>query len=49
MVSFLEEFDATVPHDGFQEGNAMQYSFYVPHDPEGIIAMIGREEFNTTA
>ncbi len=43
---FFEEFDATVPHDGFQEGNAFQYSFYVPHDPEGIVASIGREEFN---
>jgi len=45
--NFNEAFDATVPHDGFQEGNAMQYSFYVPHNPEGIIDMIGREEFNT--
>ena len=31
----------------FQEGNAFQYSFYVPHDPEGIIAKIGKDEFNT--
>lgn len=45
--SFNESFDATVPHDGFQEGNAMQYTFYVPHDPEGIAERIGREEFNT--
>ncbi len=44
---FFEEFDASVPHDGFQEGNAMQYSFYVPHDPEGMIDKIGRDEFNT--
>ena len=44
---FFEEFDATEPHNGFQEGNAYQYSFYVPHDPEGIIARIGKEEFNT--
>lgn len=44
---FFEKFDAAVPHDGFQEGNAFQYSFYVPHDPEGIIAKIGREEFNS--
>ena len=43
---FFEAFDATVPHDGFQEGNALQYSFYVPHDPEGIVARIGKEEFN---
>ena len=44
---FFEEFDATQPHDGFQEGNAYQYSFYVPHDPEGIVAKMGKDEFNT--
>ena len=31
---------------GFQEGNALQYTFYVPHDPEGLVSKIGREEFN---
>ncbi len=44
---FFEEFDATQPHNGFQEGNAYQYSFYVPHDPEGIAAKIGVDEFNS--
>jgi predicted alpha-1,2-mannosidase len=43
---FFEDFDATLPHNAFQEGNAYQYSFYVPHDPEGIIGKIGRDEFN---
>jgi predicted alpha-1,2-mannosidase len=43
---FFEEFDATEPHNGFQEGNAYQYTFYVPHDPEGIIAKMGKNEFN---
>lgn len=43
---FFEGFDATEPHNGFQEGNAYQYSFYVPHDPEAIVAKIGKEEFN---
>ena len=43
---FFEEFDATEPHNGFQEGNAYQYSFYVPHDPEGIVAKMGKDEFN---
>jgi predicted alpha-1,2-mannosidase len=43
---FFEEFDASVPHNGFQEGNAFQYSFYVPQDPEGIVAKIGKDEFN---
>jgi predicted alpha-1,2-mannosidase len=43
---FFEEFDPTVPHNGFQEGNAYQYTFYVPHDPEGIVAKMGAAEFN---
>jgi predicted alpha-1,2-mannosidase len=44
---FFEGFDATEAHNGFQEGNAYQYSFYVPHDPEAIINKIGRDEFNS--
>lgn len=43
---FFEEFDPAEPHNGFQEGNAYQYSFYVPHDPEGIVAKMGKSEFN---
>lgn len=43
---FYEKFDPAVPHNGFQEGNAYQYTFYVPHDPEGIIALMGKDEFN---
>jgi len=43
---FFEEFDPTVPHKGFQEGNAYQYTFYVPHDPEGIVSKMGEDEFN---
>jgi predicted alpha-1,2-mannosidase len=44
---FFEGFDPTVPHNGFQEGNAYQYTFYVPQDPEGIIEKMGRDEFNS--
>jgi putative alpha-1,2-mannosidase len=44
---FFEDFDPRVPHNGFQEGNAWQYTFYVPHDPEGIIAKMGQDEFNS--
>ncbi len=44
---FFEKFDATQPHNGFQEGNAYQYTFYVPHDPEAMASKIGRDEFNT--
>jgi predicted alpha-1,2-mannosidase len=43
---FYAQFDPTVPHNGFQEGNAYQYTFYVPHDPEGIVARMGSDEFN---
>ncbi len=43
---FYEKFDPTVPHNGFQEGNAYQYTFYVPHDPEGIVDKMGKDEFN---
>ncbi len=44
---FYTKFDPTVPHNGFQEGNAYQYTFYVPHDPEGIVARMGKDEFNS--
>ena len=44
---FYLQFDPSIPHDGFQEGNAYQYTFYVPHDPEGIAAKMGVEEFNS--
>jgi len=43
---FIENFNPLEPWRGFQEGNAAQYTFYVPHDPETLIAMIGRDTFN---
>jgi predicted alpha-1,2-mannosidase len=43
---FIDNFDPSQPWRGFQEGNAWQYTFYVPHNPEALIAKIGREEFN---
>ncbi|MFV8393270.1 GH92 family glycosyl hydrolase [Flavobacterium sp. LB2P6] len=43
---FIDPFDPYAPWVGFQEGNAMQYTFYVPHDPERLIAKIGKETFN---
>ncbi|SDM49373.1 alpha-1,2-mannosidase, putative [Catalinimonas alkaloidigena] len=42
---FIEEFDPYAPWIGFQEGNAWQYTFYVPHDPKGLIAHMGEEKF----
>ncbi|MCK7556806.1 GH92 family glycosyl hydrolase [Chitinophaga sedimenti] len=43
---FVDNFNPTEPWRGFQEGNAGQYSFYVPHDPQGLIAKMGKAEFN---
>ena len=44
--SFIEDFDPMQPWRGFQEGNAYQYTWYVPHDPSGIIDLIGMERSN---
>jgi len=44
---FIDNFKPTEVWRGFQEGNALQYTYYVPHDPKGLIAKIGKDEFNT--
>jgi predicted alpha-1,2-mannosidase len=31
---------------GYVEGNAWQYSFFNPHDVQGILNLMGRDEFN---
>jgi predicted alpha-1,2-mannosidase len=31
---------------GYVEGNAWQYTFFVPHDVKGLIDLIGKDEFN---
>jgi predicted alpha-1,2-mannosidase len=43
---FIDNFKPGEPWRGFQEGNAWQYTFYVPHDPEALIKKIGRDKFN---
>jgi len=43
---FIQEFDPLAPWRGFQEGNAVQYTFYVPHQPEELVKMLGQEIFN---
>lgn len=43
---FIEDFDPLAPWVGFQEGNAYQYTFFVPHAPQELISMIGTKEFN---
>jgi predicted alpha-1,2-mannosidase len=42
--TFIPDFDRfSVQH--FVEGNAWQYSFYVPHDIPGVIAQMGKDTF----
>lgn len=43
---FHEPFDTLSSQQGFQEGNAVQYGFYVPHDPETLVSMMGQDTFN---
>ncbi|NEU07201.1 glycoside hydrolase family 92 protein [Flavihumibacter sp. R14] len=46
---FRERFDVLQTHDqGYIEGNAWNYSLYVPHDPKAMISMMGGDDrFNT--
>ncbi|MCG2462791.1 GH92 family glycosyl hydrolase [Flavobacteriaceae bacterium F89] len=44
---FIDDFDPLSPWIGFQEGNAWQYTFYVPQNPEELVQLIGRKEFNS--
>lgn len=45
--SFIDKFDPYQPWRGYQEGNAIQYSFYVPQNPRALIQAIGADSFNT--
>ncbi len=44
--NFIESFNPTEAWRGFQEGNAAQYTFYVPHNPKALIDLIGKDQFN---
>ncbi|MBJ6367449.1 GH92 family glycosyl hydrolase [Snuella sedimenti] len=44
--TFIKDFDPMRGWDGFQEGNAYQYTWYVPHDIAGLIGLIGKDLFN---
>lgn len=44
--SFIDRFNPQEAWRGFQEGNAIQYSFFVPHQPDALIDAIGKDEFN---
>ncbi|MEO8416254.1 MAG: GH92 family glycosyl hydrolase [Ginsengibacter sp.] len=45
--TFIDKFDPYQPWRGFQEGNAIQYTFYVPQNPAGLINKIGKAGFNS--
>ncbi|MEP7144012.1 MAG: GH92 family glycosyl hydrolase [Ferruginibacter sp.] len=40
-----EKFDA-MSSPGYVEGNAWQYSFFVPHNMRDLISLVGKEKFN---
>lgn len=44
--NFLEDFNPLAPWKGFQEGNAVQYIFYVPHQIDELVDLVGQETFN---
>ena len=44
--TFIPDFNPMKAWIGFQEGNAFQYTWYVPHDVAGLIQLMGKEEFN---
>ncbi|MGJ1447423.1 GH92 family glycosyl hydrolase [Sphingobacterium spiritivorum] len=43
---FIDKFNPYESWRGFQEGNAWQYTFYVPHTPEELVTLVGKETFN---
>lgn len=43
---FIANFDPMQVWRGFQEGNAVQYTFYVPHMADELISKVGYKEFN---
>ena len=42
---FIEPFDPMQVWRGFQEGNAWQYTFYVPHDTKSLVEKVGADVF----
>jgi predicted alpha-1,2-mannosidase len=43
---FVENFDPSQPWRGFQEGNAWQYTFYVPQNVSELVTALGKDTFN---
>ncbi|MEZ4897055.1 MAG: GH92 family glycosyl hydrolase [Saprospiraceae bacterium] len=44
--TFLSPFDPMKPWVGFQEGNAYQYTWYVPQNPAALVDVLGKDLFN---
>lgn len=44
---FIDNFNPLESWRGFQEGNAMQYTFFVPHNPIRLVEKVGKDEFNS--
>jgi len=44
--TFVGDFNPMQAWRGFQEGNAFQYTWYVPHDPAALIYELGKDLFN---
>jgi predicted alpha-1,2-mannosidase len=44
--NFIDKFDPYQPWRGYQEGNAVQYTFYVPQNPHALISSLGKDYFN---
>ncbi|MEA3461445.1 MAG: GH92 family glycosyl hydrolase, partial [Bacteroidota bacterium] len=44
--TFVEDFDPLEGWRGFQEGNAYQYTWYVPHDIAGLMEAVGQDLFD---
>ncbi|MGC9354881.1 MAG: GH92 family glycosyl hydrolase [Mariniphaga sp.] len=43
---FIKDFDPMKAWNGFQEGNAYQFTWFVPHDIAGLMENIGKDLFN---
>ena len=43
---FISDFNPLAPWVGFQEGNAVQYTFYVPQHVGELVDLIGKDAFN---
>jgi len=43
--NFVANFNPKKAWGGFQEGNAYQYTFYVPHDPARLVEKLGQDVF----